>query len=197
MMAHGGWSGSSACCAFLFSGLGLGVGGGLATLLVPEQYARPTLELSVASSLSLATLAWAQTPEPGLPAYGEYAAASGYALTTALIGLDAAWSSPRAMLHAPAAATQRDVPERALSPWLVYSPAVLGGLVSASRAFAPKLDAENRELAAGLALLELTPATMGLLLGVLDSRRREREPYEPWLAGGPFGSLGMSAGGRF
>ena len=183
--------------ALFFTGLGVGTVGGVATMLVPREQARPVLELSVASSLALSLAGLVHDPEPGVPAYGEVAAASGYALTAALLGVDAVWSAPRAMLQAPPGATAADVPQRALSPWVVYSPAILGGLISATRAFSPSLSGDKREIAASLAAVELVPASLGLLLGLLDRKRSEHEPYEPWLSGGPPGSVGMSAGGRF
>ena len=184
--------------ATLFSGLGVGLAGGMSTIFVPERVARPMLEISMASSLALAALSFAQIPEPGVPAYGEYAVASGYAATAALIGVDAALSSPDAMLNAPASASAQDAPQRALSPWLVYTPAALGALVSVSRAFDPDMAGSDRELALGYGLSALVPASAGLLLGVLDRQRsEEREAPERWLASGPRGSLGLTLGGSF
>ncbi|MES1186301.1 MAG: hypothetical protein ABUL60_20990 [Myxococcales bacterium] len=184
--------------ATLFSGLGVGFAGGMSTIFVPERVARPMLEISMASSLALAALSFAQIPEPGVPAYGEYAVASGYAATAALIGVDAALSSPDAMLSAPAGASAQDAPRRALSPWLVYTPAALGALVSVSRAFDPDMAGSDRELALGFGLSALVPASAGLLLGVLDRQRsEEHEAPERWLASGPRGSLGLTLGGSF
>ncbi len=79
---------SHAPSAFLSSGFMLGIAGGSATLFVPDHAARPLLELTVASSTALQALALAQKPERGVPAFGEYAVASGYALTSALVGID-------------------------------------------------------------------------------------------------------------
>jgi hypothetical protein len=184
--------------ATLFSGLGVGFAGGVATMFVPERVARPMLEISVASSLALAALSFAQIPERGVPSYGEYAVASGYGATAALIAVDAALSSPDAMLKAPSGASARDVPQRALSPWLVYTPAALGALVSAARAFDPNMGGSDREMTLGYGLSALAPATAGLLLGVFDHRRSAaREPPERWLTSGPRGSFGLTLGGRF
>jgi hypothetical protein len=184
--------------ATLFSGLGLGFAGGMATIFVPETSARPMLEISMASSLALAALSFAQIPEQGVPAYGEYAAASGYAATAVLIGVDAALSAPAAMLSAPSGASAQDVPQRALSPWLVYTPAALGAVVSVARAFDPDMGGGDRELALGYGLSALAPASAGLLLGVLDRQRSEKhEAPERWLASGPRGSLGLTLGGSF
>jgi hypothetical protein len=42
------------------------------------------------------------------------------------------------------------------------------------------------------------PAASGLVLGVLSSQRStEKELPEPWLAGGPTGSFGLTVGGCF
>ena len=184
--------------ATLFSGLGVGFAGGMATMFVPERVARPLLEISMASSLALAALSFAQIPEQGVPAYGEYAVASGYAATAVLIGADAALSSPDAMLNAPSGASTQDVPQRALSPWLVYTPAALGALVSLARAFEPEMSGSDREVTLGFGLSALAPATAGLLLGVFDHQRSEpREPAERWLASGPRGSFGLTFGGSF
>jgi hypothetical protein len=182
----------------LFSGLGVGFAGGVSTMFVPERVARPMLEISVASSLALAALSFAQIPERGVPSYGEYAVASGYAATAALIGVDAALSSPDAMLRAPAGASAEDVPQRALSPWLVYTPAALGALVSVARAFDPDMGGSDREMTLGYGSSALAPAMVGLLLGVFDRQRsEEHEPPERWLASGPPGSFGLTLSGRF
>lgn len=146
----------------------------------------------------MTALAFAQVPEAGVPAYGDYAAASGYALTTALIGVNFALSSPDAMLRAPLWATEQDVPTTALSPWLVYSPAVLGAMVSMSRAFDPDMADGDREMAVALGLGALAPATAGLVMGVIGSKRRaERARPEAWIASGPRGSFGLTVGGNF
>jgi hypothetical protein len=182
--------------AFISTGFMLGIAGGGATLFVPDHDARPLLELTVASSTALQALAVAQVPERGVPAFGEYAVASGYALTSVLVGVDWALSSRQSMLSAPAWATERDVPQRAISPYVVYGPAVLGSLVSLSRAFAPGMGSDDRELTLGLGSYALLPAVAGLVLGIADSRRRiEPESSEPWIAGGPRGSFGLSVGG--
>jgi hypothetical protein len=44
----------------------------------------------------------------------------------------------------------------------------------------------------------LLPAVTGLALGVVGSHRRvETEKPEPWIAGGPHGSLGLTVGGSW
>ena len=187
---------SHAPSALLSSGFMLGIAGGGATLFVPDHAARPLLELTVASSTALQGLALAQSPERGVPAFGEYAVASGYALTSALIGVDWALSSRESMLSAPAWATERDVPRRAISPYIVYAPAVLGAVVSLSRAFAPGMRGNDRELTLALGAYALLPAATGLTLGIAGSHRHtQKEAPEPWIAGGPHGSLGLTVGG--
>jgi hypothetical protein len=182
--------------ALVSSGFILGAAGGTATLFVPERAARPLLELTVSSSTALQALAAAQVPERGVPAFGEYAVASGYVLSSLLIGVDWALSPAAGMLEAPAGATARDVPERALSPYVVYAPALLGAVVSLSRALAPSMHGSDRELTLGLGTYALLPAVSGLTLGVLSSHRStEKALPEPWLAGGPGGSLGLTVGG--
>jgi hypothetical protein len=177
----------------LYSGLGVGFVGGVTTLFVPERVARPTVELTLASSLALQSLAFGWAPEPGVPAYGEYSAAAGYGLSAALIGADWALSHPHSREARELGATPR-----AISPWLVYGPATLGALVSVSRAFSPDMKESDREIAAALGLYELAPAVTGLVLGVVGSgRREERAPYEPWIATGPRGSYGLTLGGSF
>jgi hypothetical protein len=189
---------SHAPSATLYAGLGVGFAGGMSTLFVPERVARPMLEISVASSLMFTALAAAQIPERGVPAYGEYAVATGYAASAVLIGVDAALSSSDAMLNAPAGSTAQDVPRRALSPWLVYTPAALGALVSVSRAFDPDMGGDDRELTLALGVSSLVPATACLVLSVFDQERsEEREAPEAWLASGPRGSLGLTLGGAF
>jgi hypothetical protein len=174
-----------------------GFAGGTATLFVPDQAARPMLELTVLSSTALQALAVGLVPEHGVQAFGELAVAGGYALSSALVGVDWALSPPGAMLQASSGATEHDVPRRTLSPWLLYAPATLGAVVSASRAFAPDMAGSDRELAAAYGAYALVPAVSGLVLGVLGSRRSvETEPHEPWIAGGPFGSAGLTVGGR-
>lgn len=182
--------------AFISSGFMLGAAGGTATLFVPERAARPLLELTVSSSTALQALAAAQVPERGVPAFGEYAVASGYALSSLLLGLDWALSPASSMLEAPAGATARDVPERALSPFVVYAPAVLGAVVSLSRALSPRMRGSDRELTIGLGSYALLPAATGLALDLLSSHRStENAPLEPWIAGGPGGSWGLTLGG--
>lgn len=150
----------------------------------------------MASSTALLAFSFALEPEAGVPAYGEYAVLAGYGLTSALISYDWAASNPSSMLRAPRGASASDVPRRSLSPWLVYSPATLGALVSLSRSVTVS-GASNRELALGFGGYALVPALSGLILGLLDQdRAAERAPYEPWLASGPYGSLGLTVGGK-
>jgi hypothetical protein len=178
--------------ASLYSGLAVGFVGGVTTLFVPERAARPALELTVASSWALQSLAFGFAPERGVPTYGEYAAAAGYGLSAALIGADWAWSSQDSRRARESGA------QRGLSPWLVYGPATVGALVSLSRVFTPDLRETDREIAAGLGVYELAPAVTSLILGVVRSKRHEeRTPYEPWLASGPRGSYGLTVGGSF
>jgi hypothetical protein len=182
--------------AVLSSAFIAGFAGGTATLFVPDQAARPLLELTVFSSTALQALAVGLVPEQGVQAFGEFAVAGGYALSTALVGLDWALSSPAAMLQASNGATEYDVPRRSLSPWLVYAPATLGAVVSLSRAIGPEMGRTDRELAAAYGAYALVPAVSGLVLGVLGSRRSvETEPPELWIADGPFGSAGLTLGG--
>jgi hypothetical protein len=182
--------------ALISSAFITGFAGGTATLFVPDQAARPMLELTVFASTALQALAVGLVPEQGVQAFGEFAVAGGYALSTALVGADWALSSPAAMLQAASGATEYDVPRRALSPWLVYAPATIGAVVSVSRAFDPDMAGADRELAAAYGAYALVPAVSGLVLGVLGSRRSvESETPEPWIAGGPFGSVGLTVGG--
>jgi hypothetical protein len=182
--------------AFVSSGFMLGLAGGGATLVVPDHDARPLLELTVASSTALLALAAAQAPERGVPAFGEYAVASGYALTSVLVGIDWALSPHQSLLGAPAWATERDQPRRAVSPYIVYAPAVIGALVSLSRALAPGMGGDDRELTLGLGTYALLPAAGGMALGIVGAQRQvEKERPEPWIAGGPHGSLGLTVGG--
>ena len=173
-----------------------GFAGGTATLFVPDPAARPMLELTVFSSTALQALAVGLVPEQGVQAFGEFAVAGGYALSSALVGVDWFLSSPSAMLQASNGTTEYDAPRRALSPWLVYAPATIGAVVSMSRAFDPDMGGGDRELAAAYGTYALVPAVSGLVLGVLGSRRSvESETPEPWIAGGPFGSAGLTVGG--
>ena len=173
-----------------------GFAGGTATLFVPDSAARPMLELTVFSSTALQALAFGLDSEPGIPPFGELAVASGYALSSALVGVDWALSSPTAMLDAPRGASAEDVPRRAISPWVVYAPATLGALVSMSRAFDPDMASSDREMAVGLGVYSLVPALSGLVLGVIGSKRSaEHEAPMPWIASGPLGSYGLTVGG--
>jgi hypothetical protein len=173
-----------------------GFAGGTATLFVPDHVARPMLELTVFSSTALQALAVGLVPEQGVQTFGEFAVAGGYALSSALVGIDWALSPPSAMLEASSRATEHDVPRRALSPWFVYGPAALGAVVSMSRALDPNMGRADRELAAAYGAYALVPAVSGLVLGVLGSRRSvETETPEPWIASGPFGSAGLTVGG--
>jgi hypothetical protein len=173
-----------------------GFAGGTATLFVPDSAARPMLELTLFSSTALQALAVGLSPETGIQPFGELAVASGYALSSALVGVDWALSSPSAMLDAPRGASADDVPRRAISPWLVYAPAMLGAMVSLSRAFDPDMAADDRELAMGLGAYALVPALSGLVLGVLGAKRSaEHETPMPWIASGPLGSYGLTVGG--
>jgi hypothetical protein len=182
--------------AFMSSGLMLGMAGGGATLFVPPRAARPLLELTVASSTALQALALARLPERGIPAIGEYAVASGYSLTSALIAVDWAASPSASTLEAPRGATERDVPRRAISPYIVYAPALIGAAVSLSRALAPGMARDDRELTLGLGTYALVPAAVGLAVGVVSSSRAtENELPEPWIAAGPRGSFGLTLGG--
>jgi hypothetical protein len=182
--------------ALVSTGFMLGTAGGTATLFVPKRAARPLLELTVSASTALQAWAAAQVPERGVSAFGEYAVASGYALSSLLLGADWALSPADSMLEAPAGATARDAPERAFSPYIVYAPALLGAVVSLSRALSPGMHGNDRELTLALGTYALLPAATGLTLGLLSSRRSaEKQLPEPWLAGGPGGSLGLTLGG--
>jgi hypothetical protein len=80
----------------------------------------------------------------------------------------------------------------------VYSPAVLGGMVSLARAFDPDMHGDAREGTIAAGLVALTPATLGLVMGVVGSKRsEEHEAPEAWIAGGPRGSVGLTVGGSF
>lgn len=181
--------------ALLSTGMFVGIAGGGTALFAPEQAARPLLELTVTTSTALQALGAALSREPGLSPVGEYAVASGYALTSALLAADWALSPPAAMLEAPAGSTRRESPTRAISPWIVYAPSVLGAVVSLSRSFTPGAS-DNRGLSLALGTYALVPSTLGLVLGVTSAHREpESEPKDSWIAGGPSGSYGLTIGG--
>jgi hypothetical protein len=178
------------------SGLAGGFAGGMATLFVPERAARPLLELTIASSTALLALSMGLVPERGVPAFGEYAVAGGYGISALLIGVDWAFSAPAALLGAPAGAAASDAPAARASPWLIYAPATVGALLSVSRALSPSMRGDDREMTLSLGAYALAPALTGLVLGVVGSQRSEdHEPPEPWIAGGPNGSFGLTVGG--
>ena len=175
-------------------GVLVGIAGGAGTVLVPDPHARPLLELTLGTSIALQSLALASAPEPGVPAYGEYAVASGYALSSLLVGLDWALSPSSSMLDVVDRATPREAPRRAISPYVTYTPALVGALVSLSRALRPSISGGDREIAIGFGSYALLPAASGLIMGVVSASRRQEVPAT-WLGAGPRGSWGITLGG--
>jgi hypothetical protein len=178
--------------AALVSGLGVAILGGGATLFVPPSIGERTLPLSFFSSGALLGLGFALAPEPGVPSYSGFALASGYALTSALLGLD--WA-----LHPISAASEDDIgssvatPSRLRAGWACYLPAVAGSLASMAPALAPSLSAEDRELVLGLGGVALIPAGVGIALSASEPRAQA-----PLVVGaGPRGSAGLSLRGSF
>lgn len=185
---------SHAPSAALVSGLSVAALGSGATLFVPSAVAERTLPLSFFSSAALVGLGFALAPEPGVPRYSGFALASGYALTSALLGLD--WA-----LYPISAVSEDDVgsslSDAAPSPlragWGCYLPAVVGSLASMAPALAPSLSSEDRELVLGLGGVALIPAGVGIALSA--SERRAQAPVV--VGAGPRASAGLSLSGSF
>ena len=166
--------------AFACAGGGVAVLGGSASFFVPEDYRRSVIGISGLTAYGALATAYALSGEPGVPVYSTVALAAGSYSSAALLGLNAILRPPplrrlraaRRRLHDRNASSDEirevdaELAESAppLSPWLSYSPLIIGGVVAALPYIAHGLADDENDVAALGGAISVAIGLSGALL---------------------------------